>query len=837
MEKYNITGMSCAACSSRIEKAVSSLEGVNKCSVNLLTNSMEVDSTLDSKIIIETVKKAGYGASKVGTKNNNDNESDIEIENNSKETSLRLKRLISSTILLIILMYFSMGYTMWGFPLPDFLDGNYLNIALIQLLLTIIIMIINNNYFVNGFKALLHRSPNMDTLIALGSSASFLYSLYCLFLMNNDATNGNLIHLEHSLHNLYFESAAMILTLITIGKTLESYSKGKTTNALKSLIKLKPKTAIIIKNNQEIEVEIDKVNVDDIFVVKPFCSIPFDGKIIEGKSSIDESMLTGESLPVDKAENDEVISGTVNQEGYIKCVAKKVGKDTTINQIIKMVFDASSSKAPIAKIADKVSGIFVPTVLIISLITLIVWLICGQNFEFSLTRAISVLVISCPCALGLATPVAIMVGSGKGAKNGILFKSAVSLEETSKCEYVVLDKTGTITKGQMAVTNININESISEIEFLKNVATLERFSDHPLAKAVVKYALEKNIDFSEIEDFEIIPGVGVKGKIDNNDYIGANLKYIKNLISIDSSTLELINNEAEKGKTPLLFLKNNNLYGIIFVSDTIKEDSILAIEKLKKMGKTIIMLTGDNKLTASYIGKIAGVDKIYSEVLPSQKADVIKDLKRHGKVIMVGDGINDALSLTTADIGMAIGAGSEIALDSADIVLMNSSLNDVVKAISLSHMTLLNIKENLFWAFIYNIIGIPLACGIFININGWTMTPMYGAFAMSLSSLFVCLNALRLNIKNINHIYHHRKSKEKEDTKTMEMKKEIVIEGMMCMHCEKHVHDALSKINGVQVEEVSHEKKHAVVVLNENINDEILKTAVEDEGYKVIEIK
>jgi Cu2+-exporting ATPase len=822
MEQYTITGMSCAACSARVEKAVSSLEGVTQCSVNLLTNSMTVEGTADKNDIIKAVKNAGYGI-KQKQKADESDDNDV-ITTDTKALKIRF---ISSLIFMLILMYVSMGHTMWGFPMPEFFVHNHIAMGLLELLLSGIIMVINQRFFISGFKGLIHKAPNMDTLVSLGAGASFIYSTYQLFEMTVSNNQMDIFH------NLYFESAGMILTLITLGKMLEAYSKGKTTDALKSLMALSPKNANIIENGTEKTVPIDKVKIKDIIVVKSGESIPVDGIIIEGTSAVDESALTGESIPVDKEIGDKVSAATINQSGYIKCEATKVGEDTTLSQIIKMVKDASATKAPIAKIADKVSGIFVPAVLLIALITMFVWLIAGNGIGFALTRGISVLVISCPCALGLATPVAIMVGNGVGAKNGILFKSATSLEEAGKIQTIALDKTGTITKGEPKVTNIIPFEGTSQSELLKIAYSLEIKSEHPLAKAIVSECIDKHIKSYEIQDFQTLSGNGLMGKLNNSYVFGGNYKFISSKVNISDDALNISKKMSNQWNTPLFFSTNEKLLGIITVADVIKDDSTAAIKELHNMGIKVIMLTGDNKLTANAIGKQVGVDEVVSDVLPEGKDRIIQELQKTGKVAMVGDGINDAPALTRADIGIAIGAGTDIAIDAGDVVLMKNRLRDVPAAIRLSRDTLKNIRENLFWAFFYNIIGIPLAAGIWIPIFGWTLSPMFGAAAMGLSSFCVVTNALRLNLLNINSSKKDKKIKRKrKETKAME--KTLKIEGMMCPHCEATVKTTLEAIPQVTQAVVSHTNGTAIVTLNGDIDDTILKEAVENKGYKVL---
>ena len=826
MTQFNITGMSCAACVARVEKAVNSVDGVNSCSVSLLTNSMGVEGTADPQRIISAVKDAGYGAS---LKNSEPKSAKDENALEDTETPKLKKRLIASLVFMLVLMYISMGHVMWGWYLPEILSSNPLAIGLLQLLLTAIVMVINQKFFINGFKGLIHKSPNMDTLVALGSGASFVYSTYALFKMTT--VSGEMAH--HYLHEFYFESAAMILTLITVGKMLEARSKGKTTNALKSLMNLAPKTATILKDGIEVEIPIEQVQKGDIFVVRPGESISVDGIILDGHSAVDESALTGESIPVDKSVGDKVSGGTINQSGFIKCEALRVGEDTTLSQIIKMVSDAAATKAPVAKIADKVSGIFVPVVITIAVIATIVWLIAGQSFGYALARGISVLVISCPCALGLATPVAIMVGNGVGAKNGILFKNAVSLEETGKANIVVLDKTGTITTGQPTVTDI-LPINSTENELLNVAYSLEIKSEHPLAKAIVKKADEMKVSAVNVENFMSLAGNGVQGKIENKSFYGGNLTFISSKVTVGDETVKKAETLAESGKTPLFFASEEKLLGIIAVADVIKEDSPKAIKELQNMGIKVVMLTGDNEKTANAIGAQAGVDEIISGVMPDGKEKVIRRLRDKGKVIMVGDGINDAPALTRADIGMAIGAGTDIAIDSADIVLMKSRLSDVASAIRLSRATLKNIHENLFWAFFYNAIGIPLAAGVFINIFGWELNPMFGAAAMSLSSFCVVSNALRLNFKDIRNSKKDKKIKYKyKEKKPMEIT--MKIEGMMCPHCEAHVKKALEGVAEVREAIVNHKDGTAIVTLDADAAPVTLKKAVEEQGYKVID--
>lgn len=850
MEQYNVTGMSCAACSARVEKAVSKVEGVTSCSVSLLTNSMGVEGTASPEAIIKAVEEAGYGASKKGAETKADT-SASEDALADRETPVLRKRLISSLVFLVILMYFSMGHTMWGWPVPSFFDNNYIALGLVQLLLTIAVMIINQKFFISGFKSLWHRAPNMDTLVALGSGAAFVYSTYALFQMSAAQVTGGSEMAMHYMHEFYFESAAMILTLITVGKMLEAMSKGRTTDALKSLMKLAPKTATVVKNGREEVVPIAQLKKGDIFVVRPGESIPADGIVTEGTSAVNEASLTGESIPVDKTVGDMVSSATVNQSGFIRCEATRVGEDTTLSQIIKMVSDAAATKAPIAKVADKVSGVFVPVVITIAVITTLVWLALGESIGFSLARGISVLVISCPCALGLATPVAIMVGNGMGAKNGILFKTAASLEAAGKVNIVALDKTGTITKGEPRVTNIIPVEGISEDELLKAAYSLEVKSEHPLAKAVIKRAEEKSIAAEEVSEFKVLPGNGLTGNLNGQVITGGSLKFTETQTEIPKDVRAKAENLAEEGKTPLFFCKDGKLEGVIAVADVIKEESPGAVRELQNMGIHVVMLTGDNERTARAIGREAGVDEIIAGVLPDGKEKVIRSLKEKGSVAMVGDGINDAPALTRADIGIAIGAGADIAIDAADVVLMKSELSDVPAAIRLSRATLRNIHENLFWAFIYNVIGIPLAAGLFIPIFGWELNPMFGAAAMSLSSFCVVSNALRLNLFNMHSTKRDKKIKNKFNKsckgscdinadETLKQKEEnkmkkVNIEGMMCGHCVAHVEKALKGIEGIGDVKVSLEDKCAEIT--GNVSDEDIKRAVTDAGYEVTGIE
>lgn len=832
MKQYNVTGMSCASCVARVEKAVNKVDGVTSCSVNLLTNSMSVDGDVKSIDVISAVEKAGYGASLKGNSSKENKSSDEPLKDT--ETPKLKKRLFSSLVFLLLLMYISMGHMMWGFPLPSVLANNHIAMGLIQLLLTGIIMVINQKFFVSGFKALIHRSPNMDTLVALGAGASFIYSVYALFAMTNAQVNNDMSLVMKYMDEFYFESAGMILTLITLGKMLESYSKGKTTNAIKGLMNLAPKKATILVDNVEKVVPIEEVKIGDIFVVKPGENIPVDGVVIEGESAVNESALTGESIPIDKTVGDNVSGATVNQSGFIKCKATKVGEDTTLSQIIKMVSDASATKAPIAKVADKVSGVFVPIVISIAVVTIIVWLLCGAIFGNALVRGISVLVISCPCALGLATPVAIMVGNGVGAKNGILFKNATSLETTGKISYVLLDKTGTITNGTPVVTDIIPSENYTDNDLLSYASSLESKSEHPLAKAVVQKAIDSNIKTLDTTDFKSLTGNGVSAKINGKTIVGGSVKHISSIANIDENIIKQADELATKGKTPLLFVMDNRLLGIIAVADVVKSDSPKAIKELQNMGIKVVMVTGDNEKTAQAIAKESGVDEVIAGVLPDGKEKVVTQYKEKGMVAMVGDGINDAPALTRADIGIAIGAGTDVAIDSADIVLMKSKLTDVSGAIRLSRGTLRNIHENLFWAFIYNVIGIPLAAGVWIPIFGWTLSPMFGAAAMSLSSFCVVTNALRLNFLNIRSSKRDRKIKNKTNKKEKNtMTTTLKINGMMCPHCEATVKTALESIDGVTSAEVSHESGTAVVTLSKEVSEDVLKKAVVDKGYTV----
>lgn len=858
MKQYTVTGMSCAACSTRVEKAVSKVPGVTSCSVSLLTNSMGVEGSATDQEIIKAVADAGYGASAKdaeGEKNGGANSAAASEEALADhETPILKKRLLYSVGFLLVLMYFSMGHMMWNWPLPAFMDGNHVMMGLVQLYLTVIIMVINQKFFINGFKSLFHGAPNMDTLVALGSFASFGYSSYALFAMTYAEHQGDAEAVMGYMHEFYFESAAMILTLITVGKMLEARSKGKTTDALKSLMKLSPKTAVVEKEGKETEVPVEQVRIGDVFVVRPGENIPVDGVVLEGNSAVNEAALTGESIPVDKQAGDRVSAATINQSGFIRCEATRVGEDTTLSQIIRMVSDAAATKAPIAKVADKVSGIFVPAVISIAVLTVIVWLIAGESVGFALARGISVLVISCPCALGLATPVAIMVGNGMGAKNGILFKTAVSLEETGKVEIVALDKTGTITSGEPKVTDVLAADGTSEEELLKLAYSLESRSEHPLAKAIVAYGAEKQAEQIPVSEFKALPGNGLEGKVGDADVKGGSLKFAQSQTEISEKIKSQAEKLAEEGKTPLMFLKNGILAGMIAVADVIREDSPQAVKELQNMGIEVVMLTGDNERTAKAIGRQAGVDRVIAGVLPDGKEEVIRKLKEQGKVAMVGDGINDAPALTRADMGIAIGAGADVAIDAADVVLVKSRLSDVPAAIRLSRGTLRNIHENLFWAFFYNVIGIPLAAGIWIPIFGWKLNPMFGAAAMSLSSFCVVTNALRLNLLNIKDSRKDKKirrkaaapagavvaaaeinTETKKENKTMT--KTMKIEGMMCGHCEAAVKKALEALDGVASAEVSHEKGTAVVTLDKDVDNAVLTKAVEDKDYKVVSVQ
>ena len=833
MRKFTVTGMSCAACVARVEKAVSKVKGVASCSVSLLTNSMGVEGSADDQSIINAVKAAGYNAyaEKDGAARSQKTYDPL----TDTETPKLKKRLIWSVVFLAVLMYISMGHSMWGWWLPDFFDGNHIAVGIIELLLSGIVLVINQRFFISGFKALVNRSPNMDTLVALGASAAFIYSTYALFAMTSAQLNNDHSAVMGYMHEFYFESAAMILALITVGKMLEARSKGKTTDALKGLMRLAPKTASVLRDGKEYEVPVEEVKKGDVFFVRPGESIPVDGVITEGISAVNESALTGESIPVDKTQGDSVSAGTINTSGFLKCEAKRVGEDTTLSQIIRMVSDAAATKAPIAKVADKVSGVFVPVVIGIAAVTVLIWLIIGQTVGVALARGISVLVISCPCALGLATPVAIMVGSGVGAKNGILFKTAVSLEETGKSQIVVLDKTGTITRGEPEVTDIVTEEGISEDEFIKNAYSLEKQSEHPLAKAVIGFAEQRGAISFDISGFEALAGNGLTAYAGKDKLDGGSVKYISEVSELSDRMRSAADNLSQNGKTPLCFARNGRLLGIIAVADTIKDDSQSAISQMKNMGIRVIMLTGDNETTANAVGKQAGVDEVIAGVLPKGKESAVRRLRKEGKVIMVGDGINDAPALTRADIGIAIGAGADVAIDAADVVLMKSRLSDVPAAIRLSRAVLRNIYENLFWAFIYNIIGIPLAAGAFTALLGWKLSPMFGAAAMSLSSFCVVTNALRLNFFKVHSSKKDRKRKFKSK-EVCEMEKTLVIKGMMCSHCEATVKKALESIDGVSGALVSHEAGTAVVTLDGDVSDEALKKAVEDKDYTVVSI-
>lgn len=838
MRQFNITGMSCAACSSRVEKAVSKLPGVENCSVSLLTNSMGVEGTASAQEIITAVETAGYGAAEKSTAGNEKIIKEDTLED--KETPLMKRRLAASVIVLAVLMYFSMGTMMWGWPEPDFMAGNHVAMGLMQFILTAIIMVINQKFFVSGFKSLWHRSPNMDTLVALGAGAAFVYSTCALFAMTDTQATGDHAGTISYLHEFYFESAGMILTLITVGKMLEARSKGKTTDALKGLMKLAPQSAVIIKDDREVEVPINQVKKGDVFVVRPGENIPVDGIIIEGISAVNEAALTGESIPVDKGPGDMVSAATVNQSGFLRCEATRVGEDTTLSQIIKMVSDAAATKAPIAKVADKVSGVFVPVVIVIAVITFVVWMLVGEELGLALARGITVLVISCPCALGLATPVAIMVGNGMGAKNGILFKTAVSLEEAGKAAIVALDKTGTITRGEPQVTDIIPSSGVKEDELIKLAYSLEVKSEHPLAKAIVKEAEILKFNAEEVYDFIVLPGNGLSAKMDGDILTGGNLKFADKQLEVPSEMKAKAEALSKEGKTPLFFGRNQQFLGIIAVADVIKEDSKEAVKELQGMGIDVVMITGDNRNTAQAIGRQVGIEHIISDVLPEGKEKVLRDLQSRGKVIMVGDGINDAPALTRADIGIAIGAGTDIAMDAADVVLMNSHLKDVPAAIRLSRATLRNIHQNLFWAFIYNVIGIPLAAGLFISFLGWQLNPMFAAAAMSLSSFCVVTNALRLNLFDIRDWRKDRKrikSEHIENQEEIQMKKTMKIEGMMCMHCEARVKKCLEALPQVETAEVSHEAGTAIVDLNAELSDEVLKKTVEEQDYPVLSIE
>ena len=871
MEQYNVTGMSCAACSARVEKAVSKVPGVTSCSVSLLTNSMGVEGTASSDEIIRAVQDAGYGASLKGASGQQMSASAAEEALEDHETPVLKRRLIASIGFLLVLMYFSMGHMMWGWPLPAWFDGNHVAMGLVQLLLAGIIMVINQKFFISGFKSLWHRAPNMDTLVALGSMASFVWSVYALFAMTRAQVDGDSAAVMNYMMEFYFESAAMILTLITVGKMLEARSKGKTTDALKGLMKLAPKTAVVVRDGQEATVPIEQVRKGDIFVVRPGENIPVDGVILEGNSAVNESALTGESIPVDKNPGDAVSAATVNQSGFIRCEATRVGEDTTLSQIIKMVSDAAATKAPIAKIADRVSGVFVPAVISIAIVTTVIWLLVGRPFGFALARGISVLVISCPCALGLATPVAIMVGNGMGAKNGILFKTAVSLEEAGKIQIVALDKTGTITKGEPQVTDLVPAEGISEKELLTYAYALEKKSEHPLAKAILARAEEQQITTQEVSDFQALPGNGLRAVLNNEVLTGGSMKFISNQVSITPELILEAEKLAGEGKTPLLFTKNGKLIGMIAVADVMKEDSPRAVKELQNMGIRVVMLTGDNERTAKAIGAQAGVDEVIAGVLPDGKESVIRSLKEKGKVAMVGDGINDAPALTRADIGIAIGAGTDVAIDAADVVLMKSQLSDVPAAIRLSRATLRNIHENLFWAFFYNVIGIPLAAGVWIPIFGWTLNPMFGAAAMSLSSFCVVTNALRLNLFKVHDASKDKKIKQttaelhvtadtenknmtnedadccsteihdRKDQENIKVNKEnngmttitVNVTGMMCGHCEAHVNKAIKEAFGVEDVVSSHEKGTTVIQAPQKLDEDKIREVIKEAGYEV----
>ncbi|WP_270366523.1 heavy metal translocating P-type ATPase [Eubacterium ramulus] len=855
MDKFSVTGMSCAACSAHVEKAVAKVPGVTSVTVSLLTNSMNVEGTAAPSDIIQAVTQAGYGASLQGGEQNTSAPAFDEEALKDHETPKLRKRLIASVVILIPLMYVSMGHMMWNWPLPSFMAGNHVAMGLYQMLLTILIMIINQKFFISGFTSLLHKSPNMDTLVALGSGASFAYSTYALFAMTGAQMRMDMDAVMQYMDEFYFESAAMILTLITVGKMLEAYSKGKTTNALKSLMQLAPKKATILRDGEEVSVPVEQVQIGDIFVVRPGESVPVDGVIIEGNSALNESALTGESIPVDKAEGDSVSAATLNQSGFLKCRATRVGNDTTLSQIIQMVSDAAATKAPIAKVADKVSGVFVPAVISIAIVTIIVWLLVGQDFGFALARGISVLVISCPCALGLATPVAIMVGNGVGAKNGVLFKTAVSLEETGKVDIVALDKTGTITQGEPKVTDMIPGEGITKDTLMQTALALELKSEHPLAKAIVAYGEEQQITVSAADDFQAMPGNGLSGIVSGARVFGGNLKFISGKTTVSEQMQRQAEELAKQGKTPLFFATEEKLFGIIAVADVIKEDSPQAISQLQNMGIEVVMLTGDNERTAETIGAQAGVDQVIAGVLPDGKERVIRELQQRGKVAMVGDGINDAPALTRADMGIAIGAGADVALDAADVVLVKSSLSDVPAAIRLSRAVLRNIHENLFWAFIYNVIGIPIAAGVWYHWFGLKLNPMFGAAAMSLSSFCVVTNALRLNFVKVystkrDKNKNHKKNQNQQDVQIVvdtdvmaekqeenDMEKVIEIKGMMCGHCEAHVKKALEALEGVASAEASHEKGTAVVQLSGSVDDAALKKAVEEEGYEVTGIR
>lgn len=836
MEQFEVTGMSCAACSARVEKAVSQVDGVSSCSVNLLTNSMGVEGTASSEAIIAAVEAAGCGASRKGSNSTAADGAKPASGLEDKATPALKKRLLASLGFWLALMYFSMGHMMWDWPVPAFFEDNHVAMGLLQLLLTVIVMVINQKFFVSGFQALWHRAPNMDTLVALGAGTAFAYSTVALFAMTRAQADGNMDAVMSYMHEFYFESAATILTLITVGKMLEARSKGKTTDALKSLMALAPKTACVVRNGIETVIPVEQVVIGEQFLVRPGENIPVDGIVLEGESAVNESALTGESIPVDKAAGDLVSAATVNQSGFMRCEARRVGEDTTLSQIIQMVSDAAATKAPIAKIADRVSGVFVPAVIAIALVTLAVWLFAGKSVGFALARSISVLVISCPCALGLATPVAIMVASGVGAKNGILFKTAVSLEEAGKVQTVVLDKTGTITKGEPEVTNVLPADGTTEVELMKMALSLEQRSEHPLAKAILVKGREMGLSPEEVTEFQALPGNGLQARWYGKELLGGNGKFLASRMTVPESVQKEAERFAEEGKTPLFFAGDGRLLGVIAVADTVKEDSPQAISELKNMGLQVVMLTGDNERTAQAIGKIAGVDRVVAGVLPDGKEQVIRELKQDGRVAMVGDGINDAPALMRAELGIAIGAGTDVAIDSADVVLMKSRLTDVPAAIRLSRGTLRNIHENLFWAFFYNIIGIPLAAGVWIPVFGWKLNPMFGAAAMSLSSFCVVTNALRLNWLPIRSAKRDKKIKTKKRKENKTMKKTMKIEGMMCGHCEARVKKSLEALPEVTEAVVSHSAGTAVVTLNAAISDEVLKKTVEDQDYKVLDI-
>ena len=835
MERYNVSGMSCAACSSRVEKAVSSLPGINSCNVSLLTNSMTVEGNADSRDIIAAVEKAGYKARLEKEQEGREGKDSFSPD---EETAKLKRRLTASLVFLVILMYFSMGHMMWGWPIPRFMEGNHIAMGLLQLILTAAVMVINQKFFISGFKGLIHRAPNMDTLVAIGAAAAFIYSTAALFLMTDAQLEGDLSSVEGYMHEFYFESAAMILTLITVGKMLEARSKGKTTDAIRRLMSLAPEKATVIRGDREVIVPVAQVKKGDIFVLRPGERVPVDGTIVEGKSAIDESALTGESIPAEKGEGDSVSAATINTSGYLKCRAVRVGEDTTLAQIVRLVSDAAATKAPVAKIADKVSGIFVPAVMAISLLTLAVWLAAGQSMGFALARGISVLVISCPCALGLATPVAIMAGSGKGARSGILFKTAAAMEETGKIQIVALDKTGTVTKGHPEVADIVTAESVHEEQLLRLAFDLESRSEHPLAVAIVEEASRRGMEAAEVSEFEALPGRGLVAVREGRVIAGGNLQFISSKAEVTENISAEARRISSQGKTPLFFSEDGKMIGMIAVADSIKEDSHKAVEELENMGIKVVMLTGDNEAAARSIGEKAGISRVIAQVLPSEKEKVIRTLQKQGKTAMVGDGINDAPALTRADVGIAIGAGTDIAVDAADVVLMKNSLRDVPAAIRLSRSALKIIHENLFWAFIYNVVGIPLAAGVFISALGWQLNPMFAAAAMSLSSFCVVTNALRLNLVNV---YDERKDhkikirKKRKEDKLME--KTMKIEGMMCGHCEATVKKTLEGIEGVESAEVSHEKGTAVVICSSELENEVLRQAVEEQNYRVTAIE